>query len=216
MKKVILFQGDSITDADRNRNDDNDAGCGYANLVKASLGLDYPNKFTFYNRGIGGHRITDVYTRITGDIINLKPDSMSLLIGVNDIWHGIDWQNATGEKRFERIYRIMIEEIKEALPNIQIMIMGAYVCHGVSTNNNETDPERFSKFQTGVARMAEIAKQVAEDTGCYYLPLQEVMDKAEAEYGEGFCTVDGVHPSAWGHEVIKRAWIKAFEEYKNF
>lgn len=76
----ILFQGDSITDAGRGRDNDANVGTGYALLVKASLGFESYGKYEFYNRGISGNRIVDVYARIKSDIINLKPDVMSILI----------------------------------------------------------------------------------------------------------------------------------------
>ena len=82
MVKRILFQGDSITDCKRIREDNISMGVGYANMVKAELGYEYPEKYEFINRGIGGNRIVDVYARIKSDIINLQPDYMSLLIGV--------------------------------------------------------------------------------------------------------------------------------------
>ena len=82
----ILFQGDSITDVGRTRdNNDIAMGSGYPLLVKGALGLDNPGKMEFINRGISGNRIVDVYARIKRDIINLKPDVMSILIGVNDV-----------------------------------------------------------------------------------------------------------------------------------
>ncbi len=83
--KTILFQGDSITDAGRSRENDANTGIGYPTLVKGELGLSYPNQYNIYNRGISGNRVVDLYARIKKDIINLKPDIMSILIGVNDI-----------------------------------------------------------------------------------------------------------------------------------
>ena len=87
--KTILFQGDSITDAGRARDNDANRGVGYPHLVSARLGCDNPTEFNFINRGISGNRIVDLYARIKADIINLKPDVMSILIGVNDVWHEI-------------------------------------------------------------------------------------------------------------------------------
>ncbi|MBQ9920892.1 MAG: lysophospholipase, partial [Clostridia bacterium] len=83
----ILFQGDSITDAGRARDNDINLGTGYPMLVKATLGFEEPGKYEFFNRGISGNRVVDLYARIKNDIINLKPDVMSILIGVNDVWH---------------------------------------------------------------------------------------------------------------------------------
>ena len=87
MEQIVLFQGDSITDACRNRENDTNAGCGYANMVKGALGAAEPYKYIFLNRGISGNRIVDLFARMKADMINLKPDFMSILVGVNDVWH---------------------------------------------------------------------------------------------------------------------------------
>lgn len=77
--KTILFQGDSITDCGRSRDDNAQVGTGYALLVKSQLGFENPNQYQFYNRGISGNRIVDVYARIKADIINLKPDYIAMI-----------------------------------------------------------------------------------------------------------------------------------------
>ena len=124
MMKTILFQGDSITDCGRSKQGGIRMGEGYAMLVKTHLAFENPNEYEFYNRGISGNRIVDVYARIKSDIINLKPDYMSLLIGVNDVWHELGGKNnGVSAEKFEIIYDMMISEIMEALPNIKIMIM---------------------------------------------------------------------------------------------
>ncbi len=105
----ILFQGDSITDAGRSRTDDVPVGVGYPLLVKAALGFENPGKYEFFNRGISGDRIVDVYARIKSDIINLKPDVMSILIGVNDVWHELtENPNGVDADKFYRIYSMLI------------------------------------------------------------------------------------------------------------
>ena len=90
--KTILFQGDSITDVGRSRENDADRGHGYATLTAARLMLDHPGEFSIINRGISGNRIVDLYSRIKIDFINLKPDYLSILIGVNDVWHEVSRQ----------------------------------------------------------------------------------------------------------------------------
>ena len=85
--KRFLFQGDSITDARRDRENVHSINTGYVHLVSSKLLSEFPGEFEFFNRGIGGNRIIDVYARVKSDIINLKPDYMSILIGVNDVWH---------------------------------------------------------------------------------------------------------------------------------
>ena len=103
--KTILFQGDSITDCGRSRENDSDMGMGYPTMVKGELGLEYPGQYTFLNRGISGDRIVDIYARIKADIINLKPDYMSILIGVNDVWHELGGCcNGVSAEKYEKIY----------------------------------------------------------------------------------------------------------------
>ena len=114
--KTILFQGDSITDAGRSREDDANLGLGYPTLVKGELGFEYPGRYTMLNRGISGNRVVDLYARIKADIINLKPDVMSILIGVNDVWHELGGHNGVDAEKYFKIYSMLIEEIKEALP----------------------------------------------------------------------------------------------------
>ena len=109
----ILFQGDSITDVGRARDNNVNVGRGYPHLIKAELGYKFPLEHEYINRGISGNRIVDVYARIRCDIINLAPDFMSILIGINDVWHEIGSKNGVDAKKFEKIYSLLIEEIKE-------------------------------------------------------------------------------------------------------
>lgn len=203
----ILFQGDSITDAGRNWNDDNNLGRGYPQLVEASLGLDEPNEHTFINKGISGNRIVDVYARIKRDIINYKPDVMSLLIGVNDVWHEVgDNPNGVDTDKFYKIYKMLIEEIKEALPNIKIMILEPFVLKGCATE------EHWDFFDTEVKKRAEKAKQIAKDFDLPFIELQAGFDDLAKKAPENYWLGDGVHPTAKGHEYIKRQWLKAYYE----
>lgn len=210
MGKVILFQGDSITDALRSRDNEHYAGHGYATLVKAQLGFEHPGEYAFYNRGISGNRLPDVYARMVEDIFNLRPDYMSMLIGVNDVWHGIDWAKGTSEARFEKIYSLFIEDILEELPNLKIMIMEPFVLKGIATDNTEQDPERWEKFHTGVTKMAELSRKTAEKYHLPFIALQEKFNEACKSAPESYWLQDGVHPTAMGHELIKQEWLKAF------
>ena len=210
MAKVILFQGDSITDADRCKTNDFNSGCGYATYIKAQLGFDYPGKYVFYNRGVSGNRVIDMYARIVNDTLNLKPDYMSILIGVNDIWHGIDWANGTGLERYEKVYNMFIEEVKAELPDIKIMILEPFVLRASATDNTPEQPDRFEKFRTGVGEMAKAARRVAQKHGLSFVELQDKFDKACELEEPSYWLADGVHPTAMGYELMKREWLKAF------
>ena len=118
--KTILFQGDSITDAGRNREDGHTGslGFGYPQLVSGYLGFDNPGEYKFYNRGISGDRAASLYARVYRDTLNLKPDYMSILVGINDVWHNLARvRSGQALKRFETAYDLLIEEIKADSPD---------------------------------------------------------------------------------------------------
>ena len=215
MSKVVLFQGDSITDAGWDKSGAGHLGYGYATMVKGALGAEYPYEYTFYNRGISGNRVVDVYARIKQDIINLKPDYMSLLIGVNDVWHEYTCQNGVDTEKYEKIYNMLLDEIRAALPNIKIMLLEPFVLPGSATENTPETPDRWEFFSKEVDLHRAAAKRVAEKQGLLFVPLHELFVKANANAPEkGYWLRDGVHPTAAGHELIKKEWLKAFEQLK--
>ncbi len=201
----ILFQGDSITDAGRIRERDDLLGLGYPLLVSANLGHVSPGKYEFFNRGISGNRIVDLYARIKIDIINIKPDVISILIGVNDVWHELDHGNGVDAKKFYKIYSMLIEEIKQEIPNIKIMILEPFVLKTGATEEN------WEIFSSEVKERARMAKKVAEDFNLTFVPLQEGFNALEEKASASYWLRDGVHPTAMGHEYIKTQWINAFE-----
>ena len=202
----ILFQGDSITDAGRARDNDVHVGVGYPLLVKAALGLENPGSYEFYNRGISGNRVTDVYARIKADIINLKPDVMSILVGVNDVWHELkESPNGVDADKYFKIYSMLIEEIKQELPDIRIMILEPFVLKASATE------EQWEYFNTEVKKRAKMAKAIAEKFQLQFIPLQEGFDNLAKQAPESYWLGDGVHPTAMGHEYIKSQWIRAFK-----
>ena len=206
--KTILFQGDSITDAGRNREHDGFmcTGMGYPAYVSARLGLDNPGDFQFYNRGISGNRIVDVYARIKSDIINLKPDYMSILIGVNDVWHEFSYNNGVDTEKFVKIYSMLIEEVKEALPDIKIMIMEPFMLAGTAT---EDKAEAFRKV---VEDKAAAAKKVAEKYSLPFMELQKDLDELAKKAPNDYWLADGVHPQITFHQYIADKWIKMFKD----
>ena len=204
--KTILLQGDSITDAGRSRENDTYYGVGYPNLIAGELGYQCPGEYKFLNRGIGGNRIVDLYARIKCDFINLKPDVLSILIGINDVWHEIGNQNGVDAEKFYKVYCMLIEEIKEALPEIQIMIMEPFVLKGPATE------AAWEEFRSETEKRAEKAKAVAEKYNLVYIPLQEKFDQAAKICPPTYWLSDGVHPTVAGHELLTRAWMEGFEK----
>ena len=203
----ILFQGDSITDFGRIKTDEKDMGMGYPLLVKSELGFDYPGEYEFFNRGINGNRIVDIYARMKSDILYLKPDVMSILVGTNDAWHDIyPIPNGVDTEKYFKVYCMLIEEIKQALPDIRIMIMGSFV---LNCPSREQDWDYLSRE---VSKRAEMAKKVAEKYGLEFIELQSAFDNAAKICPGEYWLADGVHPTPMGHELIKRKWIEVFKK----
>ncbi len=205
--KKILFQGDSITEAGRDQVNHYHTGFGYATLVSAKLGRKYPGEYEFINRGVGGNRIVDVYARIKYDIINLKPDYMSLLIGINDVWHELASQNGVDAEKFEKIYDMLISEIKEALPNIKLIILEPFVLKASVTE------AKWDYYQKETKLRGDVSKRIAEKYNLPFVALQDKFDDAMKLYNDAFYwTKDGVHPTPAGHQIICDEWEKAFEK----
>jgi len=212
MTRRILFQGDSITDAGRNRENDSSTGQGYPTLVKAKLGYDRPGEFEFLNRGISGNRIVDLYARIKIDLINLKPDVLSVLIGINDVWHEVSRENGVAAPKFEIVYDMLLTEVKEALPDVKLIILEPFVLPGLATENCEEKPARWEAFHSETPLRAAAAKRLAEKHNAVFVPLQERFDEASKLAEPAYWLRDGVHPTAMGHELIAREWLKAFSK----
>ena len=200
----ILFQGDSITDCGRSRDNNSYLGHGYPRFVQGKLSVAEPGKHTYINRGISGNRIVDVYARIKADIINLKPDVMSILIGINDVWHEVGNHNGVSAEKFEKIYDMLIDEILEELPNLKIMILEPFVLKGCAT------VDAWDYFEPETKKRAEAAKRIAQKYNLTFIPLQEMFDNMPDCVLPDYWAGDGVHPTAAGHELISNEWIKAF------
>lgn len=201
----VLFQGDSITDCGR-KNTSNGLGTGYALLVSSDLGYEDPEKYEFINRGISGNRIVDVYSRIKNDIINLEPDFMSILIGVNDVWHEFNEQNGVSAEKYEKIYSMLIEEVKQALPNLKMMILEPFITHGTAVD------DKYDEFYSEVRKRAEAAKRIAQKYNIEFVPLQSRFDSECKRADDTNWTFEGVHPTRCGHRMIANEWIKTFKK----
>lgn len=211
MSKTILFQGDSITDCERPRNSFGGMGSGYPYLVKAELGAAEPLKYEFINRGVSGNRIVDLYARIKADFINLSPDYASILIGVNDAWHEIDRKCGVDTAKFEKIYTMLLDELFEACPDLKLIIMSPYLLNGGATCNTEQKPNRFELLKADVGEKAEVSKRIAAKYGLPLIDLQAAFDNALKTAPASYWSEDGVHPTVYGHTLIKDLWIDTFK-----
>ncbi len=203
----ILFFGDSITDMGRNRGECDDIwtyGSGYPFLVASALYRQDPTKFQVINRGIAGNRIVDLYARVKADVWHEQPDILSVLVGVNDIWHEFDWQNGVEQDRFERMYEMLIDDTLRRLPNVKMILCEPFVLKASAT------AEKFEQFKQ-VYDYAKIVKRLAEKHNLYFLPLQEKFNRAADKFGAEYYLYDGVHPNVAGATLIADAWLQLFE-----
>ncbi len=198
-----LFQGDSITDWGRGKYDDPHAtGCGYPRILEAEL-TAADRDCEVLNCGISGSRVVDLLARWKKDCLNLKPDVLTILIGVNDVWHELGSQNGVAPALFEEVYRIVLRETFAVLPGIRIILMGTFVTHGTAT-----DPE-WETFYNEVKIRRDITRRMAQEFRLDYVDLQQVFDEAQEKQPAERWTIDGVHPTAAGHWLIAQAWKKA-------
>ena len=205
-KFTILFQGDSVTDCGR-------TSCGGAGFIRDDLGPGYPGmiasrllcdrpdvEWTFYNRGISGNRIVDLYARWKVDGLNLRPDLISILIGVNDSLHSYNQsENGVEVKRAERIYRELLQWTKQVLPDVKLLLMEPfYFDAGVPREGCTED----------VAKRAAFTRKLAEEFGAVFLPCQTILDEKLKVAGPNYWLHDGVHPTRAGHQLLTDAWLK--------
>ena len=204
MKKTILFQGDSITDCGRTSNN-LEFGIGYPLLIASRLACEMPEtEWTFYNRGISGNRVVDLYARWKCDGINLAPDILSILIGVNDTWHGLAGNNNGVEpERYERIYREILAWTREKLPNVQFVLMEPFILNIGAVAATPGD------WFDDIAARQDTVRRLAGEFDAVFLPLQKLFNDAALKAAPDHWLVDGVHPTAAGHQLIANAWIAA-------
>lgn len=214
MAKRILFQGDSITDAGRNREDFHSLGYGYPLLVAAHLTAEYPGEYEYVNRGVGGDLLADLYNRRQADLLDIQPDYLSIFIGTNDAWAELDQGRPIVTDAFEQMYTDLLEEIFATCPNAKVMLISPAIMEGLFSRNTEEQPDRLNQFRLHVASRIEAVRQVAAKYDLPFVDMQAVYDAACERAEAAVWTGDGAHPTAGGHELIKRAWLAAFEELK--
>ena len=205
----ITFLGDSITDAGRNaeRGSMLSIGQSYAMLVAAKLGVEIPGKFNFKNAAIGGSRIVDLYARLKTDAWNARPDIISILIGVNDVWHEfMEHHGGVDAKRFEAVYRMLLTDTLERFPNVKFLLLEPFILYAAATQ------EKWDEFYYEVRLRADAVQRIALEFHQTFVPLQDAFDRASTIQPAEYWLADGVHPTPAGHQLIADAWLSAFQK----
>ena len=188
----ILFQGDSITDWGRDRNDIHNLGNGYPKYAAKLLTERYPDiDFEFINLGISGNQTKDLVARLDTDFIDIQPDIVSILIGVNDTWHHAEQKDWIPNEVFEERYRTVLTAIQEKT-NAKIMMMEPFLI--------PTEDKAF--FREDLAPKIEIIRKLAREFADIYLPTDGLLASAFIGDDPLSYAADGVHPTAKGAEFI--------------
>ena len=207
--KTILFQGDSITDAGRDRgnyyaNAGPGMGGGYVHDIVAHLLGRYPEKgLRFYNRGISGHRVFELADRWDDDCVNLQPDVLSILIGVNDFWHTLGGQYDGDVDVYRNDLLALLARTRENLPDVKLIIGEPFAVEGGTAID-----ERWKDFHA-YRRVAQLA---AAENDAVFLPYHTIFAEALKTAPVEYWCPDGVHPSMAGGYLMKEAWLAGFED----
>lgn len=205
---VVLFQGDSITDAGRKREDENNAnnqkmlGNGYPMFTAAELLSKYAGyNLQIYNRGISGNKVFQLRERWEKDCFSLKPDVLSILIGINDYWHMKKHGYEGTLTKFSADYRDLLTSTKKQLPGVRLVICEPFTIKGGTALDDTWYPE-FADYR-------ETVKTLAKEFNAILVPFQSVFDKALEKAPVAYWGADGVHPSMAGAMLMAGAWLKA-------
>lgn len=195
----VLFQGDSITDGNRGRSADPNhiLGHGYAFIVAAKYGAGLPQLgLVFLNRGVSGNKVTDLAARWAKDALELKPDVLSILVGVNDAGHGVP------VAEFERGYEELLVQAHAANPQVRL-VLGEPFTLPVGKKK-----ENWEAWRADLRQRQEVVARLAKKHGAalvrYQLVFDEACQRAPAEYW----IWDGVHPTYSGHQLMADEWVR--------
>jgi lysophospholipase L1-like esterase len=200
----ILFQGDSITDAGRDRtsgaqpNNASGLGTGYPLLLAAALLESYADRrLQFFNRGVSGNKVPDLQARWQEDAIALQPQILSILVGVNDFWHTRTHGYTGTIADYENGFVALLEQTRQALPNVRLVVMEPFVLQ-----TGSVDATWFPEFDERRA----VASRVAQRLGATFVPLQARFTRAAERVDKAYWIADGVHPTPPGHALIAEGW----------
>lgn len=206
---TVLFQGDSITDAGREKekelpNNARSFGSGYAFIAASALMNDLASlNLTIYNRGISGNKVFQLAERWEKDCLALNPDVLSILIGVNDYWHTRGGRYDGTVENYENDFRALLRLTKERLPDVKLVICEPFYVLNTSAVD-ETWVEPMQEYQAA-------ASKIAKEFSALWVPFQKVFDEAINHAPSTYWTADGVHPSMAGAQLMAEAWLRTVE-----
>lgn len=210
---IFLFQGDSITDGNRTRNNDwnHVMGHGYQYIIASKLWFDFPDKnFHFFNRGISGNKVADLAARWQKDTLDLKPDLLSILIGVNDTSAFINGDRDFSAAEYEKGYRGLLQQTKEKLPMIQLVLCEPFIL------NVGRVKDKWKEYSDEIAQRQEIVKRLSAEHNAIFVEFQAAFNKALSRAPAEYWIWDGIHPMPAGHELMAIEWLQQVRKKLKF
>lgn len=197
----ILFQGDSITDAGRNREDCHDLGSGYPKYAAENIRSRFPDReLEFVNLGVGGDRTWDLLRRWQADCIDIQPDVVSILIGINDTWRAFDSNAPTTAAEYEANYRKLLEDIRQHT-KAKILILEPFLLHNTPDKDN---------WREDLNAKIMAARRLAREYADVFVPLDGLFAAASVQKPPAYWAADGVHPTEEGARFIGEYYVEAF------
>ena len=200
----ILFQGDSITDGNRGRSADPNhiLGHGYQALIASRFGADLPNRrLTFINRGISGNTVGALQRRWQTDAIDLKPDLLSILIGVNDLSFGVS------ADQFEQELDQLLAGTIKALPSVRLVLCEPF---GLPVGGKKIN---WEAYRAQIGERDAIVQKLAQK---YYAPIvrfQAMFERAVHRAPADYWIWDGIHPTYAGHQLMADEWVRTVRAF---
>ena len=207
--QTVLFQGDSITDGNRGRSADPNhiLGHGYAFSIASQYGAAFASlNLNFVNRGISGNTVADLEARWATDTVDLKPDVLSILVGINDIAHARWDKKPFDVSKFERTYDQVLAKTVADRPNVRLILGEPFVLDVGMVEKDAPDWHR------DVRSVCDVVQRLANKYGAAVAHFQRAFDAATKRAPVNHWIWDGIHPTYSGHQIMAEEWIRAFNE----
>ncbi len=200
---TIIFQGDSITDAERNCVDENSYGNGYCEMCSSILNNLYPDyNLKIINKGIAGNLTRDMKARWDKDCLDYKPDIVSIMAGINDVWCHYNGSNyITPIEQFTENYEYLMSSVKKKGAKLIIVEPFLFVVgeHIKDFFREDLDPK------------INAIRKLAEKYADIYIPMDGIFHSYLTKYKRDEILRDGVHPTILGHRMIAKEWLKLIQ-----
>jgi len=209
----FLFQGDSITDGNRGRSKDpnHTMGHGYAFSIASRVGEAFAEKANmFYNRGISGNKVTDLEKRWQTDTLDLKPDVLSILVGINDTASVVSQQDIVTPEKYEAVYRSLLTQTRGQFPGCIFVLCEPFILPVGRVKEN------WAAYNEDIQKRQDAVRRLSKEFNSVFVPFQKAMNDALSRAAADYWMWDGIHPTYSGHELLTREWLRQVSKQIQF